>query len=231
MLKINNVHTFYGLGHILQGVNMEIPTGSTGVLIGRNGVGKSTTIKSVIGLAEPRDGKINLFENQISGMKAHEIAKEGVAYVPEGRMIFPDLTVIENIEVANHKANTSWPISRLLELFPSLKARQTNKGSQLSGGEQQMLAIARALVMDPKLILLDEPSQGLAPLVVKELANVINLLKKTGVTIFLVEQNLKLATAVADHVFVMVKGRIVYDNPVRTFLKEEDTIKKKYLTL
>lgn len=231
MLKINNLHTYYGLGHILQGVDMKIDTGSIGVLIGRNGVGKSTTIKSVIGLAEPAQGNITLFDNELAGKRPHNIARAGVAYVPEGRLIFPDLTVIENIKVANHKPNSSWSISRLLKLFPSLKARETNKGSQLSGGEQQMLAIARALIMDPKLILLDEPSQGLAPLVVKELAKVIKMLKETGVTIFLVEQNLKLATAVADHVFVMVKGKIVYNNPVNAFLKEQDKIKKKYLTL
>jgi branched-chain amino acid transport system ATP-binding protein len=231
MLNIKNLHTFYGLAHILQGVDMSIGAGTIGVLLGRNGVGKSTTIRSIIGLAESREGSITLFDQELAGLKPHLIAQKGVAYVPEGRLIFPDLTVLENIQVAQHSKDTPWPILRLFELFPSLKARETNKGSQLSGGEQQMLAIARALVINPKLILLDEPSQGLAPLVVKEVAKIISILKDTGVTIFLVEQNLKLATAVADHVFVMVKGKVVYDNPVNVFLREEEAVKKKYLTL
>ena len=147
----------------------------------------------------------------IAGWPPHRVARAGVAYVPEGRLIFPDLTVIENIRVAERKPAQSWPLPRLLELFPPLRERSSsNRGGNLSGGEQQMLAIARALVSDPKVMLLDEPSQGLAPLVVRELAGVIRLLCEAGVTILLIEQNMKLAEAVADEMHIMVKGRIVY---------------------
>ena len=200
-------------------------------MLGRNGVGKTTTVRSIMGLAPPRSGKIELDGTDMAGWQPHKIAQAGVAYVPEGRMIFPDLTVVENIEVAQRVPAKEWTIPKLFELFPALNERRQNKGSQLSGGEQQMLAVARALVTDPKVILMDEPSQGLAPLVVRELAGVISNLRDTGVTILLVEQNLKLAEAVADHVFVMVKGRMVYDAPVKTFQAEQDDVKSKYLTL
>ena len=162
---------------------------------------------------------------------AHRVAREGVAYVPEGRLIFPDLTVIENIQVGERKAGRAWPLARLLELFPSLSERAASRGSQLSGGEQQMLAIARALVSDPKVVLLDEPSQGLAPLVVRELARVIRLLRDEGVTILLVEQNMKLAEAVADELHIMVKGRMVYRASPTVFRAEEETIRARYLTV
>jgi branched-chain amino acid transport system ATP-binding protein len=159
------------------------------------------------------------------------VARAGVSYVPEGRLIFPDLSVIENIKVAERTPAKAWPVARLLELFPSLDERQRNKGSQLSGGEQQMLAIARALVSDPKVLLLDEPSQGLAPLVVRELARVIRLLCNAGVTILLIEQNMKLAEVVADELHIMVKGRIVYSADPHRFRAEEDQIRTRYLTV
>jgi branched-chain amino acid transport system ATP-binding protein len=165
----------------------------------------------------------------IAGWPPHRVARAGVAYVPEGRLIFPDLTVIENIRVAERRPTKTWSIGRLLELFPALRERAGNKGSQLSGGEQQMLAIARALVSDPKVLLLDEPSQGLAPLVVRELAEVIRLLCRDGVTILLIEQNLKLAAEVADRLAVMVKGRIVYSASPATFSGEEESVRSRYL--
>ena len=158
------------------------------------------------------------------------MARAGVAYVPEGRLIFPDLTVIENIKVGERMPAKAWPIARLLELFPPARTAG-NKGSQLSGGEQQMLAIARALVSDPKVMLLDEPSQGLAPLVVRELARVIRLLRDEGVTILLVEQNMKLAEAVADQLHIMVKGRMVYRATPATFRAEEESIRTRFLTV
>jgi branched-chain amino acid transport system ATP-binding protein len=174
---------------------------------------------------------VRLGGQEITGWLPHRVARAGVAYVPEGRLIFPDLTVIENIKVAQRTPAKAWPIDRLLELFPSLAERAGNKGSQLSGGEQQMLAIARALVSDPQVILLDEPSQGLAPLVVRELARVIRLLCESGVTILLIEQNLKLAEAVAGQLHIMVKGRVVYSATPEAFRAEEDAIRRRYLTV
>jgi branched-chain amino acid transport system ATP-binding protein len=196
--------------HILQGVDLEVPDGRIVALLGRNGVGKSTTLRTVMGLVPPSGGSIELDGVTIAGWRPHQVARAGVAYVPEGRLIFPDLSVIENIKVAERVPARAWPLPRLLELFPALRERARNRGANLSGGEQQMLAIARALVSDPKVLLLDEPSQGLAPLVVHELAGVIRKLRDENVTILLVEQNMKLAEAVADELHVMVKGRVVY---------------------
>jgi branched-chain amino acid transport system ATP-binding protein len=231
MLAIEGLNTHYGASHILQGVNLDLAKGRIAAILGRNGVGKTTTVKSIIGLVPPSGGTIRLDGVEIGGWPPHRIARAGVAYVPEGRLIFPDLTVIENIKVAERTPARDWPLSRLLELFPSLEARSRNKGSQLSGGEQQMLAIARALVSDPKLLLLDEPSQGLAPLVVRELSRVIRLLKDAGVTILLIEQNMKLAEAVADELHIMVKGRIVYSADPQRFRAEEAQIRTRFLTV
>jgi len=231
MLAIEGLNTHYGASHILQGVNLDLAKGRIAAILGRNGVGKTTTVKSIIGLVPPSGGTIRLDGVEIGGWPPHRIARAGVAYVPEGRLIFPDLTVIENIKVAERTPARAWPLSRLLGLFPSLEARSRNKGSQLSGGEQQMLAIARALVSDPKLLLLDEPSQGLAPLVVRELSRVIRLLKDAGVTILLIEQNMKLAEAVADELHIMVKGRIVYSADPQRFRAEEAQIRTRFLTV
>ena len=231
MLKLQGLHTHYGASHILQVVDLELPKGRIAAVLGRNGVGKTTTVKTIMGLVPPSGGSISIDGQAITGWAPHRVARAGVAYVPEGRLIFPDLTVIENIQVAERTAAKAWPIPRLLELFPSLQERRTNKGSQLSGGEQQMLAIARALVSDPKVLLLDEPSQGLAPLVVRELARIIRLLRDAGVTILLIEQNMKLAEAVADELHIMVKGRIVYSADPERFRAEGDSIRKRYLTV
>ena len=231
MLRISELHTYYGTGHILQGVDLSVEAGQIAAILGRNGVGKTTMIRSIMGLARPRRGEVIVGDTNVAGWPPHRIARHGVAYVPEGRMILPDLTVLENIQVAERVRAKEWTIPRLLELFPSLAARRSNKGSQLSGGEQQMLAVARALVTDPLVMLLDEPSQGLAPLVVRELAGVIRRLRDAGVTILLVEQNMKLAEAVADEIHVMVKGRIVYGAPLERFRAEQDEVKAKYLTL
>jgi branched-chain amino acid transport system ATP-binding protein len=231
MLRIEGLHTYYGPGHILHGVDLEIPEAKIAAVLGRNGVGKTTTVRSIMGLAPPREGHIWLANQDIAGWPPHMIARAGVAYVPEGRLIFPDLTVVENIRVAERNAAKQWTLERLFRLFPSLSERAKNRGADLSGGEQQMLAVARALATDPKVMLLDEPSQGLAPLVVRELANVIGRLRDEGVTILLVEQNLKLAEAVADDVFVMVKGRTVYKAPLKQFQAEQNDVKARYLTL
>ena len=231
MLTIEDLHTYYGASHILHGVDLKLETGAVAAVLGRNGVGKTTTMKTIMGLAKARSGRITIDGAEITKFPPHMVARAGVAYVPEGRLIFPDLDVVENIKVAERKPPKTWTIERLFELFPSLHERRTNKGSQLSGGEQQMLAIARALVSDPRVILLDEPSQGLAPKVVREVAEVILRLRSEGVTVLLVEQNLKLAERVADRMFIMVKGRIVYDAPPAQFQAEIDEIRSRYLTL
>jgi len=231
MLKLSGLNTHYGRSHVLQGVDCEIRPGTIAAVLGRNGVGKTTTMKTIMGLVSASGGTVTLEGRDITRWAPHKVAQAGVAYVPEGRLIFPDLTVVENIKVAERKPAVTWPLERLFELFPSLRERHRNKGSQLSGGEQQMLAIARALVSDPKVILLDEPSQGLAPLVVRELANVIRRMCQEGVTILLVEQNMKLAEAVAHRMHVMVKGRMVYDAEPERFRAEADEIRSRYLTV
>jgi branched-chain amino acid transport system ATP-binding protein len=231
MLAVEGLNTHYGRSHVLQGVDLAVPDGKICAVLGRNGVGKSTTLRSIMGLVPPSGGRVLLDGADIAGWPPHRVARAGVAYVPEGRMIFPDLTVVENIRVAERRPAVSWTIPRLLELFPSLRERARNRGANLSGGEQQMLAIARALVSDPKVLLLDEPSQGLAPLVVRELAGVIKRLCQEGVTILLVEQNMKLAEAVADELHVMVKGRVVYAASPEKFRAEEGEIRSRYLTV
>ncbi|MCS5598807.1 MAG: ABC transporter ATP-binding protein [Rhodospirillales bacterium] len=231
MLRLEGVHTYYGTGHILQGVDFEVPQGTITGILGRNGVGKTTTVRTIMGLTPPREGNIYLRDTNIARWSPHRIARAGVAYVPEGRMIFPDLTVVENIDVGKRVEPKTWTVSRLFELFPGLAERKYNKGGQLSGGEQQMLAVARALVTDPEVILLDEPSQGLAPLVVRELSKVIVQLSKENVTVLLVEQNLRLAEILSDRISIMVKGRIVFDAPIDEFQKNKEEIKAEHLML
>ena len=231
MLRVEALHTYYGRGHILQGIDLEVPAGATAAVLGRNGVGKTTLLRSIVGLTRPRGGRVLLADEDVAGWPPHRIVRLGVGYVPEGRMIFPDLTVVENIQVAQRTAPKRWTIERLFEVFPSLAERRRSKGSQLSGGEQQMLALARALVTDPRMILLDEPSQGLAPLIVEELIRLIRTLRAEGVSFLLVEQNLRLAEAVADVVYVMVKGQTVYRAPLSLFAAERESVKARYLTL
>ncbi|HXM81250.1 MAG TPA: ABC transporter ATP-binding protein [Burkholderiales bacterium] len=231
MLRIEGLHAYYGHGHILQGVDLEVAAGRIAAILGRNGVGKTTTLRSIMGLTPPRRGRVLLAGQDVAGWAPHRIVRVGVGYVPEGRMIFPDLSVVENIQVAQRVPARQWSMERLFALFPSLAERRSSKGSQLSGGEQQMLAIARALVTDPRIILLDEPSQGLAPLVVEELTRLIARLRDEGVSLLLVEQNLKLAEAVADVVYVMVKGQMVYRAPLDQFRAQREEVKTRYLTL
>jgi branched-chain amino acid transport system ATP-binding protein len=236
MLRIEGMNTHYGASHVLQGVDLDMQQGRISAVLGRNGVGKTTMVKTIMGLVGLSGGRVQVGSTDITGWPPHRVAREGVSYVPEGRLIFPDLTVVENIQVGErgsgaHGPGSAWPLARLLELFPSLRERANSRGSQLSGGEQQMLAIARALVSDPKVMLLDEPSQGLAPLVVRELARIIRLLREEGVTILLVEQNMKLAEAVADELHIMVKGRMVYRATPAVFRAEEETIRARFLTV
>jgi branched-chain amino acid transport system ATP-binding protein len=231
MLTIEALNAHYNASHILQGVDLALAKGTIAAVLGRNGVGKTTTVRAVMGLVPPTTGRVLLDGVEITGWAPHRVARAGVSYVPEGRQIFPDLSVVENIRVAERRPARVWPLARLLELFPALRERAGNKGAQLSGGEQQMLAIARALVSDPKVLLLDEPSQGLAPLVVRELAQVIRRLQSDGVTILLIEQNVKLAEEVADEINIIVKGRIVHTTTPAQYRREAETIRKRYLTV
>jgi branched-chain amino acid transport system ATP-binding protein len=231
MLRIEGLNTHYGASHILQGVDLAVPRGRICAVLGRNGVGKTTTVRSIMGLVPPTSGRVLLDGQDIAGWPPHLVARAGVAYVPEGRLIFPDLSVLENIRVGQRKPAKVWTVERLLGLFPSLRERSKSRGWQLSGGEQQMLAIARALVSDPRVVLLDEPSQGLAPLVVRELAGIIEQLRAAGVTILLIEQNMKLAEAVANELHIMVKGRIVYGASPEVFRAGEEAIRGRYLTV
>ena len=230
MLTIEALNAHYNASHILQGVDLALAKGTIAAVLGRNGVGKTTTVRAVMGLVPATTGRVLLDGVEITGWAPHRVARAGVSYVPEGRQIFADLSVVENIRVAERRPARVWPLARLLELFPALRERAGNNGAQLSGGEQQMLAIARALVSDPKVLLLDEPSQGLAPLVVRELAQVIRRLQSDGVTILLIEQNVKLAEEVADEINIIVKGRIVHTTTPAQYRREADTIRKRYLT-
>lgn len=211
MLSIENIHTFYGRSHILQGVSLSVNDGETVALLGRNGVGKTTTIRSIMGFTPPRNGRVLLNGIEITSQPPHQIARQGVGLVPQGRGIFPTLTVQENITLAARDAHKGgWNMARVLHTFPALAHRLHHKGSHLSGGEQQMLAFGRALMTNPRLLLLDEPSEGLAPLIVADIGRVINQLRREGLSILCVEQNLSLALAVADRVVIMNKGQIVF---------------------
>jgi branched-chain amino acid transport system ATP-binding protein len=223
MLKLHDIHTYYGDSHILQGVSLEVKNEEAVALLGRNGVGKTTTISSIIGFEPPRSGEISLEGKNITGRPSYEIAQLGVGLVPQGRGIFPTLTVKENLTIAARNAqNGGWSLDRLLPLFPNLRDRMGNYGRQLSGGEQQMLAMARALMTNPKLLLLDEPSEGLAPLIVKEIGNIVQEVKKSGMSILLVEQNLSMALEVVDRVYVMSKGRIEFEGTPATLKAEKE---------
>ncbi|NGM87855.1 ABC transporter ATP-binding protein [Parapusillimonas sp. SGNA-6] len=231
MLTIENLHACYGPSRVLHGVSFALEPGTIGAVLGRNGVGKTTTAKTIMGFVTVTGGSIRLGEESITHLSPYQVARLGVGYVPEGRMVFPDLTVLENIVVAQRQVPVRWTLRALFKLFPRLEERSTQKGSSLSGGEQQMLVIARALASEPKLLVFDEPSQGLAPLVVRELVDVFKLLRDEGITILLIEQNLKLAEKVADQMFVMSKGQIAYQADPARFRDEIDSIRTKYLTV
>ncbi|MFQ5614234.1 MAG: ABC transporter ATP-binding protein [Anaerolineae bacterium] len=232
MLKLHDVHTYYGDSHILQGISLEVEAGQAVSLMGRNGAGKTTTINTIIGFTPPRRGTITFKERDITHIPSHVTAQLGMGLVPQGRRIFPNLTVQENITLAGRsrrEANgTNWNLERIYKVFPVLQERAGNFGNQLSGGEQQMLAIARALATNPDMILLDEPSEGLAPLIVAEIGQIIIDLKTQGFSILLVEQNFSMAMSVADKVYVMNKGQIVFAGDPKT-LQADEELKHKYL--
>ena len=210
ILEIKGIDTYYGLGHILHDLSLKVEEGEVVALLGRNGAGKTTTLRSVSGLTPPRKGEIRYKGRDIAGLEAHRISKMGVALVPETRDIFSFLTVKENLVIAQRKGSR-WQMAEVLERFPGLKARMGNKGRELSGGEQQMLAIARALLTGPDLLLLDEPSQGLAPLVVSAVMGTIEKLKSERVSMLLVEQNAEMALKLADRVYIVDHGSVVFE--------------------
>ena len=210
ILEIRSIDTFYGLGHILHGMSLGVAEGEVVALLGRNGAGKTTTLRSVTGLTPPKMGEIFYKGGNIAGLDAHRVSRMGIAMVPETRDIFSYLTVKENLFIA-HRKNSRWQMDTVLERFPGLKERLNNKGRELSGGEQEMLAIARALMTGPDLLLLDEPSQGLAPMVVNAVMDTIRELKQQHVSMLLVEQNAEMALQLADRVYVIDHGSVVFE--------------------
>ena len=231
MLTVDNIHTYYGDSHILQGVSLRVEPGQVICILGRNGAGKTTTIRSIIGFTPPRVGKIVFKERDITRISSDRIARTGIGLVPQGRRIFPDLTVRENLTLTARKKNDDgWDLERLYADMPRLREREHHRGNQLSGGEQQMVAIGRALMSNPELLLMDEPTEGLAPLMVREIARLLVELKQKRQSILLVEQSLPLALEIADRIYVMSKGRIVFEGTPQA-LFENDDVKKQYLGL
>lgn len=230
MLEVNGIHTYYGESHTLHGVSLRIQEGQVVALLGRNGMGKTTTIRTIIGFTPPREGTITFKGTSITRLPSYKIARMGIGLIPQGRHIFPSLTVEENLTVAARKSQKpdAYNLGKLYGTFPILKERANLRGSLLSGGEQQMLAIGRALMSNPELLLMDEPSEGLAPIVVKEIAGIIKELKKEGISILLVEQNINLACAVADYTYVINKGVIIRELPPQELMCDEEA-KSKYL--
>jgi branched-chain amino acid transport system ATP-binding protein len=229
MLELEQVHTYYGNSYVLQGISLQVKDSSVVALLGRNGMGKTTTIRTVIGLTPPRRGIIRFQGKVISGLKPYQIARMGIGLVPQGRQIFPSLSVLENLTMAARGTGKDrWILDKIYELFPILKDRASCKGTLLSGGEQQMLTIARALMTNPSLLLMDEPSEGLAPIIVQEVGQIIGQLKQSGFSILLVEQNLSMALGIADYVYIISKGVIAYESTPDKLMQDEET-KAKYL--
>ena len=225
-LDVERIHTYYGDSHVLHGVSLRVDPGEAVALLGRNGAGKTTLIRSIMGFTPPRDGRILLEGEPIHRWPAHRIARRGLALVPQGRRIFAPLSVRENLLLGARP--DGWTIERVFELFPRLRERATQAGGTLSGGEQQMLAVARALLTNGRTLLLDEPSEGLAPLIVREIGRVLLRLKSERLSILLVEQNYHLALRIADRVYVMSKGQIVYEGTAAALEANED-VKRRYL--
>ena len=233
MLELSDVNTFYGKALVLEGISFQVAHRQVTALLGRNGAGKSTTMKSIMQLVPPRSGSIRLNGDELTGKPAHRIAKMGIGFVPEDRRIFTDLTVLENLEVGRQPprdGTVTWTVDMLFEIFPNLAERRHNRGKQLSGGEQQMLTIARTLMGNPSLVLLDEPSEGIAPVIVEQLAEVIRRLKHEGLTVLLSEQNLHFAQAVADTVVIIEGGSQKYSGTIAELDAHPD-IRDAYLSV
>jgi len=228
LLEVSGLHSYYGDSHILFGVSLRVEQNEVVALLGRNGAGKSTTLKSVMGVVKPRAGSVRLDGRELAGMKSHAIARTGVQLVHEERRIFGSLTVEENLTLAGLTAPKRWPLARIYDIFPRLHERRTSRGTDLSGGEQQMLALGRALIRDPKIILLDEPFEGLAPLIVRELVNVCRRLADEGHTLIVVEQNLAATMALAQRAYILNNGHLAHEGPTED-LRATPEILHRYL--
>ena len=230
MLEVEGIHTFYGSSHILFGVSLKVEPGEIVCLLGRNGAGKTTTMKSIMGLTPPKQGAIRFKGEKITGKEPYLLARKGIGYVPDDRRIFADLTVGENLEIAARKPKEGkgWDEERVYEIFPALKDIGSRKGGCLSGGEQKMLAIARALMGNPELLLLDEPTEGLAPMLVLALEEQIKKLRETGLTVLLAEQNVRSALRLGDRGYIIDNGQIRYQGSIEE-LREDEEVRKKYL--
>jgi branched-chain amino acid transport system ATP-binding protein len=234
VLEVEDIHSYYGKSHILHGVSLELQQGELVCLLGRNGVGKSTTLKSMMGIVRPTRGSIRFDGQELIGRQPYQVARLGVGYVPEDRRIFRSLTVHENlvmgIQKANHRGSSekTWTVDKIYGVFPNLRERRSHKGSHLSGGEQQMLTVARTLMGNPKLILVDEPTEGLAPLIVKDVLAMLAAVRQSGVTVLMVEQNFKAAIKVADRFYVMGKGQMVFEGNMDALMAAEE-VRRNYL--
>jgi len=229
MLEVKEIHTYYGTSHILFGISFNVKEGEAVCLLGRNGAGKTTTFRSIIGLTPPKKGSIKFRDKEIMGKPPYRIAKMGIGFVPDTRRIFPDLTVRQNILVARReKEKAVWNLETIYALFPKLRELDTHMGTQLSGGEQQMLTVARTLMTNPDLLLLDEPGEGLAPLVIQAMKEQLGEIKKLGITMLICEHNVGLATALSDRGYVIDKGTIRYQGTIEELQKNEE-VRKKYL--
>ncbi|MGY4400607.1 ABC transporter ATP-binding protein [Bradyrhizobium sp. USDA 3315] len=226
LLEVNGLNSYYGDSHILFNVSMRVERNEVVALLGRNGAGKSTTLKSLMGVVTPRRGSVMFDGVEISGRKSHKIAQAGMQLVHEERRIFGSLSVEENLVIAGLTASQRWPLDRIYEMFPRLRERRGNRGTDLSGGEQQMLAIARALVRDPKIILLDEPFEGLAPVIVRDLMKACRDLAEAGQTIVLVEQNLAATLALAQRIYIINNGHIVHEGPAQEIKAQPDVLQR-----
>lgn len=234
ILEVEDIYTSYGLSQILFGISLQVDEGECVSLLGRNGVGKTTTLRSIMGLTTPRQGSVRFRAQDITGRPAYQIARMGMGFVPEERRIFPDLSVRENLEVGRKAPaiphGDEWTVERVYGIFPILERLNDRKGGYLSGGEQQMLTVGRTLMGNPDLLLLDEPSEGLAPLVVRDLSEQIQRLKESGLTILLCEQNAKFATALSDRAYVLEKGQVRFAGTIEE-LQQNDEVRQQYLSI
>jgi len=233
LLEARQMHTYYGASHILHGISLEVRRGEIVSLMGRNGMGKTTTLRSLVGLTPPRQGRILVRNRDMTGAPPHQIVKSGIAYVPEERAIFPNLTVRENLIMAARPGpdgRLDWDLDRILDLFPRLRERLANMGGQLSGGEQQMLTVGRALMTNPDLVLLDEATEGLAPLIRREIWSVIRSIKEAGIAAIVVDKDIQALLDISERSIIVVKGQIVYQGPAAE-LKQSPEIQQRYLGL
>jgi len=223
-LTAEGLHTYYGKSHILQGVSLEVAEGRITALLGRNGAGKTTTLRTLMGLTPAREGRVTIFGADVTRWPTFRIAASGVGYVPEGRRIFANLSVEENLRVPLERGGP-WTITRIYELFPRLAERRQSRGRQLSGGEQEMLSIGRALLLNPKLLILDEPSQGLAPLIVREVFRIVSQMRDEGISVLLVEQNALMSLEIADHAYVLDDGGVVFSGNAHDLAADESRVR------